>query len=883
MRKHLTGKKVKRTAAYAALLSCLSTNILFAPMTAYAGKASVEVDETMYLNLDYYGTVNKANVVKGINFNGVDSYTDFGDYISITNMSDGQKPDFSKGSVTWQKYNAGKFYFEGTLKPESVEVPWKFDITYKLNGVVTDADKIAGQSGLVEMDIDAYPNDKVSDYMKNNMMLIVAVPVDVQKCYSVDAPDSQTATLGQYTGIVFEALPGKEGHFVIRLGTEKFETVGAIFMMSPGTVGDLSKIKEIKEIKDDFRDDTNAIMDDFDDVLDGVTNVQTQLDLTNRMLESLQSGKDKIHNNAQVIFNGNDVAIQDLRDLQSTLEPVNEDLKTTQWMVYDINSNLNNLDKDLMDASSKMSTLNKRLKQLGSSMSGTSISNLDIDDLTNDAKDAVDSLNDVVTGINTATNKATGKSNRSRIKASASEIITDASLDNTANIKGIDQLSSSEKGLISAVSEEMGDSVSEISSGSLAAILAVANSGNSVISADSDQVKAKYIAYVSEHGNELAKLQQDGETAKTQAAAIKAALENAAVKLASETDENEKANLNKAIAEYKAQLEYIQAATTEALEAEGKKAASSGVDFEKVQVYAKVMQSGAGEQAVKAGNYSDSLNSLNSLKKNTKALANETIATDDEVNQLADNLHSLTDSIINLQNENGDLFSSDEAQNLIDSINNVISDLEDIMDDGGAVAFQAARTMNTVRATIADIDGLVGIMNAYYEDVQKTFEDSENVIMQMEKTAHDAASALQNVNNVLRSAEPDLNAAADAGIEAGRQAVENTKDIVDSTKHLKTTGRKLRDTINNKLDEEEADNNFLNMDPDAPKVSLTSTNNQEPTSISIVCRSEEISADDPKAKILDSEIPDPATTLLERIKAVFVKLWEGICSVFGIG
>ena len=155
--------------------------------------------------------------------------------------------------------------------------------------------------------------------------------------------------------------------------------------------------------------------------------------------------------------------------------------------------------------------------------------------------------------------------------------------------------------------------------------------------------------------------------------------------------------------------------------------------------------------------------------------------------------------------------------------------------------------------------------------------------MQMEKTAHDAASALQNVNNVLRSAEPDLNAAADAGIEAGRQAVENTKDIVDSTKHLKTTGRKLRDTINNKLDEEEADNNFLNMDPDAPKVSLTSTNNQEPTSISIVCRSEEISVDDSKAKILDSEIPDPATTLLERIKAVFVKLWEGICSVFGIG
>ena len=865
MRKHLTGKRVKRTAAYTVLLSCLSTNILFAPMTVYAGRARAEVDETMYLNLDYYGAVSKANVVKGINFNGVESYTDFGDYISITNMSDGQKPDYSKGSVTWQKYNAGKFYFEGTLKPESVEIPWKFDITYKLNGVVTDADKIAGQSGLVEMDIDAYPNDKVSDYMKNNMMLIVAVPVDVQKCYSVDAPDSQTATLGQYTGIVFEALPGKEGHFTIRLGTDKFETVGAIFMMSPGTVGDLSKIKEIKEIKDDFRDDTNAIMDDFDDVLDGVTNVQTQLDLTNRMLAGLQSGKNKLHNNAQVIFNGNDVAIQDLRDLQSTLEPLNEDLKTTQWMVYDINSNLNNLDKDLMDASSKLGTLNKRLKQLGSSMSGSSISNLDIKELSDDAGKAVDSLNDVLIGVNSATNNATEKSNRNRIKASASEIITDAALDNTANSQGINRLNSKEKSLIAAVSEIMGDNLPSIDAETLAPILAVADSTDSQIASDSDTEKARYIAYISAHENELKEMLQKTQKAESEMANLEALMN-------SESDEAKKAV-------YQAALNKYQQGLKESQEAFEK---STSLKVDKLKKYAYVMQNVSDSNKLSASNYSGTLDSLQSLRKNTKTLANETIATDKEVNDLADSLHSLTDAISNIREANGDLFTSEETDELIDSINNVISDLDDIMDDGGAVAFQAARTLNIVRTTIADIDGLIGIMNAYYEDVQRTFEDSENVIVEMEKTSQDAASALQNVNNVLRSAEPDFSAAADAGLEAGRQAVENTQDIVDSTKHLKTTGRKLRDTINNKLDEEEADNNFLNMDPDAPKVSLTSDNNQEPTSISIVCRSEEISAEDPEEKILDSEIADPATTLLQRIKAIFVKLWSGICSVFGI-
>ncbi|MBO6308022.1 MAG: hypothetical protein J6N70_04100 [Oribacterium sp.] len=823
MVKYSTRKMIKRMMARTVILSCLSTNIFSANMTSYAAGAHADVEETMYVNLDHYGSVNKVNVVKGINFNGTESYTDFGKYTNITNMSDGQKPDLKNGSVTWNKFNAGKFYFEGTLDPTSVEVPWTFDITYKLNGVVMDADKIGGQSGLVEMDIDAYPNDKVSDYMKNNMMLLVAVPVDVQKCYSVDAPEAQTTTLGQYSGIVFAALPGQEGHFVLRLGTEKFETVGAVFMMSPGTVGDLSKIKDLKKIKDDFRDDTNAMLDDFDDVLDGVTNVQSQLDLTNQMLANLQSGKDKIHNNAQVIFNGNDVAIQDLRDLQVLMEPLNEDLKTTQWMVYDINSNLNYLDSDLMDASSKLKTLNTRLKQLGNSMSGTNLSNLDIEELKPSAKDAIDSLEDVVSDINKASKNATKKSNRDRIKASASEIVTDAAIDNAYDYNNYDKtIEPYEKSLINAVSEELGDKLKSISAKDLAGILAVANTDT--LSSDSDEVKAKYIAFVKAYSSKL----EAGE--------------------------------------------YQEVA---------KAAAAAGLEFNQVLAYAQAMKVGAAAQYSRANDYAKHLDTLLSIKNSAKELVNDTVATDDEISSLADSLYDLTDAISNLETENGNLFDAEGAEELIDSINKVISDLDDILDDGGAVAFQTARVVNTLRTTIGDIDGLVGIMNAYYEDIQKTFEDSENVIMEMEKTAADAASALQNVNNTLRSAEPDFSNAADEGLEIGRQAVDNTEDIVDSTKHLKKTGRKLRDTINNKLDEEEADNNFLNMDPDAAKVSLTSTKNQEPTSISIVCRSEEISADDDEAKALDSEVSAPATTLMQRVKAVFLKMWNAIRSVFG--
>ena len=39
---------------------------------AYGAEATVDVDETMYVNLDYYGRVDKINVVKGVGLNGTD-------------------------------------------------------------------------------------------------------------------------------------------------------------------------------------------------------------------------------------------------------------------------------------------------------------------------------------------------------------------------------------------------------------------------------------------------------------------------------------------------------------------------------------------------------------------------------------------------------------------------------------------------------------------------------------------------------------------------------------------------------------------------------------------------------------------------------------------
>ena len=951
MRKNSVQKIMKKTAAYTVLLSCLTTNILVAPMTAYAGQATADVDETLYLNLDYYGNISDANVVKGINFNGTSSYTDFGDYLKITNMSDEQKPEIKNGFVTFEKNKNGKFFFQGELKPDKIKAPWTFDITYKLNGVVTDADQIAGASGLVEMDIDCMPNKSVSKYMQDNMMLFVAIPVDIQKCYSVDAPESQTMTLGQYTGIVFTALPGQEGHFQVRLGTDKFESVGAIFAMTPGTVGALNKIKDIKDIKDDFRDDTNAMLDDFDNVLDDVTDVSAQLKITNQILEQLQSGKNKIHGNAQIIFDGNDVAIQDLRDLNGTLTPLNDDLKTAQWMVYDVNQNLNTLDSDLMDSSSKLKSLNTKLKRLGSSMSGTSIDNLQIQDMEDDIKKTTSSLNSLNNHLNTMTDKE----NLSKFNASASELGTNAGISHVKNHTSGSTSTANTMEILEKLSSKMGTDVS-VGSDAYETAVAQINALNAFGVNDADTVSDLLVELMgassqaeqqeilapvlqnSTKGEEIigkikaaaVKAQQDSSSTgeyvqdivKCSTKAVTKAFGEAKVEATADPDRELGAKVitdlvsaNSSLAamlndQTKATITVLATALqnmgisdTATIEtAVGAAIVKYPNETEMATVLAPYLaQSPKGQEVSQAAvtqyaadtisaaykaeaklsgsdsAYVDHLSDLTKLQEDAKALGQTAVGK--STTALAEDVNNLTSSMSGILE---DLADPEKVEELVDYIDSVTSDLNEIMDNGGAVAFDAAKTLNTLRSVISDIDELIGIMNAYYGDVQKTLEDSENVLTQIQKTSGDAATALQNLNSTLRSAEPDFSAAADNSFKVGHMAIDNTNKIVDDTKDFKSTGRNLRDTINNKLDEEEADNNFLNMDPEATKVSLTSDQNQEPTSIAIICRSDEISVSDDTTKTLDAEVPDASTTLLGRIKAVFVKLWNTVRSLLGM-
>ena len=698
-------KWIRRATAAALIFNSMALTVM-PPLQVLAAAPSVHVDETLYLNLDHYGAISDANVVKGIEFNKQETYTDYGTYTEVVCLGNDEDPKSENGEVVLKApENGGRLFFQGTLDNSAVQSPWRFDLGYKLNGRAVEAKDLAGASGLVEIDIDATANKQVSEYMRNNFMLLIAVPVDLSKCYSVDAPDSQTSSIGDMTVVIYECLPGKDGHFEVRIGTDSFETVGVMMIMSPGTVSDLKDLKDLKELKDKFRTNTNAMMDDMEALMDNVTDVSDQLSLTNQMLEELRAGKATVDASREEIFDKNDTAIQDLWDLSENLAPLSGSLNTAKTMVYEVNKTLNDTDQDLLDTMSKMKTLSSRLKEFGSDLNG--VNRWTTFDLMEEIKRA--GLEDAMKEIqkNAADSAAAAKKLGALIMDSINGYATPANAD---------------------------------------------------------------------------RIEMDEE-------------------------------LREAIEEITQSLEELADDPT--------------------------------------GNAEEIAKELAALKK--------------ALNEMGGNIGNVP----------GVFKNAVTAQ-----IDAVLASISRLSSDAGALTFQTARVVNSVNELAGDLDTLIGIMNRYYEDMQGALTNLDHVLVQIEKTSDDLAGTMQTINNTLRAASQNFSAAGDNALRTGQLAVDNTRKIVKNTENLKNSGADLRKSINDELDEKEAEHNFLNMDPYAEKVSLTSEKNPEPKSVQIICRSDEITIKD-SAKSLDSEVDAEGLTLWQRIINVFHRVAELVAGLFG--
>lgn len=354
-------KRVTASVLTAALL-CTSAG----SVPVYGAPAGADVDETMYVNLDYYGKTTKVNVVKGVNLNGLGKITDYGNYINVENMSTSDAPVLGDGSVTWNlpEGQKGRFYYKCTMDNEQVVLPWDFDVSYKLNGVPTDGDKLAGAGGLIEINVKATPNDNANLYYRNNMMLMVTVPVDMSKCYSVDADGAQIQSLGSTTAAVFSALPGEEGDYTVRIGTDSFETTGVIMAMAPGTIDDLNHIKDLKEAKDTWKDAGDALYDSLEQMAKSVESMRDGINQVQSGVSSAESARQKWSANKDSILAGNDQTIESLTALSQQLETLVPHLQTAKDTAETVHNSMGDIVNTMGDMQQPLRKMYDRLRNI---------------------------------------------------------------------------------------------------------------------------------------------------------------------------------------------------------------------------------------------------------------------------------------------------------------------------------------------------------------------------------------------------------------------------------------------------------------------------------------------------------------------------------------
>lgn len=800
-------KKIIRRGAAATLAAVTLVTSAAVPVRAAAPR--VQVDETMYVNLDYYGTATQINVVKGCTTNGLTEYTDYGTYDKVVNMTDDTAPEIGDGTVTWKlPEKNSRFYYQCTMPKNSVDLPWTFDVSYKLNGVEADASKLAGASGLVEVNVKATPNEEAKAYYKNNMVLTVLVPVDMEKCYSVDAPGAQVQSVGSYQAAMFAALPGEDGDFTVRVGTDKYENIGVIMMMVPGTLDELNRIKDLKEAKDTWREDGNKMYDSMNALLKTMESMKSDVSGVKGGLANLDQARGTVSANRKQI---EALSTQALADLQAVTD------QTTVMIPY------------LQTACDAVTDINSNTQALSNTME--------------DMQDELDRLYDRLGGLSKSLRSAADELNKGLLSQQSQEAIEKELAQKTAEtqkiLEQIDQLLG--EGTTSLTATEQG---AESLNQSLDAL---------------DGTKLKRI--------------RKTKTANAEETAADTSSSAAGTENGTEADITSGNSSEK---------EAAVSGTEETAEDKKDTGDSASKDSEDAQVNAfgteasseelTVGPSGEpGSGGVNDASWEDEIgNAEDDVEESLQSLSSTTYAAG--VKSLVESTKGIFQKIEEMQKS---------AKEVVNRVNGAFQTAGDISGKTGSTLSALRSSTDELINLLDDMRVLIETTDKYVPTMLDSLSDSEELMNRLTKTLYTTHDMLSLLNDTLISAGDSLDAGTKATLQGMEKLLDKNLTMIDNISAIREAGDSMKSTLDEQLDKFEDENNFLNMDPEADKISFTSSKNPSPNSVQIVLRTDEISDDDDATDISDQEsTSDSDEGPLKRMWNVLVAIVKAIIQIF---
>ena len=134
-----------------------------------------------------YAVLNAQGQVAGLYavniFEGGD-IVDYGDYASVHPLNTEDQIAYKNGEVRFHS-DAQRVYYQGNLNTR--DLPWLFQLTYRLDGQEIAAGELAGKSGHVEIELDVRQNPAYQGEMFKSHALQISASLDTEKCRKISA------------------------------------------------------------------------------------------------------------------------------------------------------------------------------------------------------------------------------------------------------------------------------------------------------------------------------------------------------------------------------------------------------------------------------------------------------------------------------------------------------------------------------------------------------------------------------------------------------------------------------------------------------------------------------------------------------------------------
>ena len=861
------------------------------PAAAIDDGVTATYDEAYYAMTDYYGNLTDGSVVKSYRTNGISTLTDYGDYDEVINLTDGTEPTRTDGKTVFQLDESnlpGTFYFEGKTAKPFERLPWTLSVSYTLNGVPTKAEDLAGKTGVVEINLDAVPNETASEYARNNYTLEAMAIFNQDDILSLEAPGAQVQLIGNLRAVLFIGLPGEECHYTIRVGSNDFSFGGMTFLMVPATLSQLEEITKLSERKDDLEENYNKLSGSMDSLLDAMAAMTGSLNASANGLDQLNQARNIFSSGKNTIYSGTDALRADLSNLADVLEPVESQITALSKTITSSKATLNSM----VDT---VSTLRKDLADVEDALE-------DLEDGKGDLQDVLDSMGNLRRSLKKLQDTLGGT-----VKDTTAEI--DKTIDANQNIGSItvDKVKKAHSAYV------------ETDRKSFYQILLELNGSSSAEAA----ATAKQLAETQE---KLAGLKQTLESTQARRQLLAEQLEEIKKQdpdLKSEPAQKVQAGIAKCdatITKLEGGIQQIEAG----LEAAGATKLETGFQAKAGMTFQQFCQNVLGQDAATAKQMNDlwlvyasgkveggdtpaSGGTLSGeLLHNDAAASSEEGSADtgsDEskteesadssesvggavVDLISGGLDSAMAEIAKLQKSVTDVMTKLKNQttqvvNDLSTLCGRIEDLSDLLDSAEDLSAAIRYASSDLRDILSDVEKLRDTLNDYEPTLQESLKTVSSLSNSAVKTIRDTQSLVTDTENLMKSTGSTLDDGTKQTLEGLAAVLRSTAKTMSTAGQIKDAKTSICDIIEDTWDEYTGDvNNLLLMDATADAVSLTDSRNPSPESIQVLIRTQEITVPD-EADDETETAAETQTTFWGRVAQMFKDLWSAVTGLFG--